>query len=43
LTVQLPKPVRAFVDGFDAARYPEVLRLQTEAPGPTEPAAVAPT
>ena len=44
LTVQLPKPVRAFVDGFDAARYPEVLRLQAaEAPGPTEPAVVAPT
>lgn len=27
LTVQLPKPVRDFVDGFDAARYPQVLRI----------------
>ncbi len=28
LVVQLPKPVRGFVDGFDAARYPRVLRLE---------------
>jgi len=28
LVVQLPKPVRGFVDGFDAGRYPRVLRLQ---------------
>ncbi|HEY4928137.1 MAG TPA: hypothetical protein VIH95_03235 [Acidimicrobiales bacterium] len=43
LTVQLPKPVRAFVDGFDAARYPEMLRLLSGEPmGPAEPATVAP-
>ena len=24
--MQLPKPVRGFVDGFDAGRYPEVIR-----------------
>lgn len=43
LTVQLPKPVRAFVDGFDAARYPEVLRLASaETRNQAEPAAVAP-
>lgn len=29
LTVQLPKPVRGFVDRFDAAHYPRVLRLQS--------------
>jgi len=34
LTVQLPKPVRGFVDRFDAVHYPRVLRLQ-----PTEPLA----
>ena len=34
LVVQLPKPVRGFVDGFDAGRYPRVLRLQvTDGPG----------
>ena len=33
LVVQLPKPVRGFVDGFDAGRYPRVLRLQV-ADGP---------
>ena len=39
LVVQLPKPVRGFVDGFDAGRYPQVLRLEA----PTAPkAAVAP-
>jgi hypothetical protein len=32
LTVQLPKPVRDFVDEFDAAHYPRVLRLQSEEP-----------
>ena len=32
LVVQLPKPVRAFVDGFDAARYPKVLRLERAVP-----------
>ena len=32
LVVQLPKPVRAFVDGFDAARYPKVLRLEAAEP-----------
>ncbi len=43
LTVQLPKPVRAFVDGFDASRYPEVLRLlSAETTDPAEPATVAP-
>jgi len=31
LTVQLPKAVRGFVAGFDAQRYPEVIR--GEAPG----------
>ena len=37
LVVQLPKPVRGFVDGFDAGHYPRVLRLQTTgAPGPSE-------
>jgi len=29
LTVQLPKPVRGFVDRFDAAHYPRVLRFQS--------------
>ena len=28
LTIQLPRPVRGFVDEFDAAHYPRVLRLQ---------------
>jgi hypothetical protein len=43
LTVQLPKPVRAFVDGFDAARYPEMLRLLSGEPmGQAEPATVTP-
>ena len=38
LVVQLPKPVRGFVDGFDAGRYPEVLRLQVgEDPGAAGP------
>jgi len=32
LTVQLPKPVRGFVDGFDASHYPQVLRLPTAPP-----------
>ena len=32
LTVQLPKPVRGFVDGFDAARYPQVLRIAAGPP-----------
>jgi len=41
LTVQLPKPVRGFVDGFDAARYPQVLRLP--AAPPTDPVATAPS
>jgi hypothetical protein len=36
LVVQLPKPVRGFVDGFDAGRYPTVLRLQV-ADGPDGP------
>ncbi len=31
LVVQLPKPVRGFVDGFDAGRYLRVLRLHTTA------------
>lgn len=39
LVVQLPKPVRAFVDGFDAARYPKVLRLEAVDPT-TRPAPV---
>jgi len=33
LVVQLPKPVRGFVDGFDAGRYPTVLRLPADAAG----------
>ncbi len=39
LTVQLPKPVRGFVDRFDTAHYPRVLRLQSvehQAPAPVE-------
>lgn len=32
LTVQLPKPVRGFVDRFDTAHYPRVLRLQSVVP-----------
>jgi len=40
LVVQLPKPVRGFVDRFDAARYPEVLRL--EVAGPADPTAAPP-
>lgn len=40
LTVQLPKSVRGFVDGFDAARYPRVLRVvagpPVAAPVPTD-------
>ena len=32
LTVQLPKPVRGFVDRFDTAQYPRVLRLLPEEP-----------
>jgi hypothetical protein len=44
LVVQLPKPVRGFVDGFDAGRYPRVLRLRTAVPpgppaGPDGPTA----
>ncbi len=38
LVVQLPKSVRGFVDGFDAGRYPQVLRLQTPAPPGENPA-----
>jgi hypothetical protein len=41
LTVQLPKPVRGFVDEFDAAHYPTVLRLQSEES--QAPALVVPT
>ena len=42
LVVQLPKPVRGFVDGFDAGRYPTVLRLQaTEVAAAAEPAATS--
>lgn len=38
LVVQLPKPVRGFVDGFDAGRFPKVLRLQVgDGPGTAEP------
>jgi hypothetical protein len=38
LVVQLPKPVRGFVDGFDAGRYPSVLRLQVgDGPAPGGP------
>ncbi len=37
LVVQLPKPVRGFVDGFDAGRYPRVLRLRATLP-PEPPA-----
>ncbi|MGA2835624.1 MAG: hypothetical protein ABSF84_03405 [Acidimicrobiales bacterium] len=29
LSVQLPKPVRGFVAGFDASRYPMVVRERT--------------
>ena len=32
LSVQLPKPVRDFVAGFDARRYPTVVRDQPAAP-----------
>jgi len=39
LVVQLPKPVRSFVDRFDAARYPRVLRL--EVPGSSDPGTAA--
>jgi hypothetical protein len=41
LTIQLPKPVRGFVDGFDAARYPGVTRLETVEP-PVRTGAAAP-
>lgn len=37
LVVQLPKPVRGFVDGFDAARYPRVLRLELAGTGDPAP------
>ena len=40
LVVQLPKPVRGFVDRFDADRYPKVLRL--EVGGPPDPTAALP-
>ena len=39
LTVQLPKPVRGFVAGFDAERYPMVLRLRHPAGPVPEPGA----
>ena len=39
LVVQLPKPVRGFVDGFDAVRYPRVLRLRTDVAAPALPSA----
>ena len=42
LVVQLPKPVRGFVDGFDAARYPRVLRLGTDVAAPAPPTAGPP-
>ena len=51
LVVQLPKPVRGFVDGFDAGLYPEVLRLKVgdgpaadadSVDGPTSPDASPP-
>ena len=46
LIVQLPKPVRGFVDGFDAARYPRVLRLRADgaatAPPPARPPEATP-
>ena len=32
LIVQLPRPVRGFVDRFDTAHYPSVLRLQSVGP-----------
>jgi len=41
LTIQLPKPVRGFVDEFDAAHYPRVLRLRSEEP--PAPAHAVPT
>jgi hypothetical protein len=42
LVVQLPKPVRGFVDRFDAGRYPSVLRLQVgDGPGAAVPAVPA--
>jgi hypothetical protein len=44
LVVQLPRPVRGFVDGFDAGRYPTVLRLQTDdVPALSDPAAADPS
>ena len=42
LVVQLPKPVRGFVGGFDAGRYPRVLRLQVDdGPAPAGPVVAA--
>lgn len=40
LTVQLPKSVRGFVDRFDTAHYPRVLRLQSVEPQASEPVEV---
>jgi len=37
LAVQLPKPVRAFVAGFDAWRYPEVIRVAVQDAVPAAP------
>ena len=33
LVVQLPKPVRAFVDGFDEVRYPGIVRVRSAESG----------
>ena len=38
LTVQLPKPVRGFVDGFDASRYPRMIRLPESVSATSVPA-----
>jgi hypothetical protein len=38
LSVQLPKPVRGFVAGFDALHYPLVVRDRTADPEVPEPA-----
>ena len=42
LVVQLPKPVRGFVDGFDAVRYPRVIRLRTDGAAAEPPTAGPP-
>lgn len=40
LTVQLPKPVRGFVERFDTAHYPRVLRFQSVEPLASRPVVV---